>query len=685
MQGVLKHYLIPVPVCCGLTIAAPQLNAQQSINLDTIVVTGTKTERKLRDVPVRTEVISKQQLEKTHARDLVEALRYQPGVLLQEIHGKSGYQVVMQGVGADRVLVLIDGRPVTPSTGSTVDLSQLSVSDVDHIEVVKGAVSALYGSSAIGGVINIITRKPKQGTRYSLVADVGSWGEKNPGDELDPASRHLSLDASYANPNWQTSINADLRSSDGFDLDPDTYISNGNEGDKANLTLELGFRPNENIELTYKPSFYMEDLSKRIGNYRPGTGFIKKTKTEKVEKHSHSFFYDHGLQNNARFSAYLVTEDFDDDTAQDVNSTRDIVEGKRHAELRFNKAEMQFDMPAGESHFLTMGMALFNNELSQTREGKSETVPDLKHDNIELYFQDDIFIGDRWELLPGLRLQEDSDFGSHAAAKLNAMYTSETGGSGEIRYRFGVGQGYRVPNLKERGYIFDHSSIGYVVLGSEVNQWEDEVEGIIDLDGAAVLDPEESLSLQMGMEIVMEGYYRFEASVFRNEISNLIEKDRYYGSEIETLDYSFYRYLNVDDARTQGLDLSYSKQVSPNLQFDVSYSYLDAIDEQTGKDLVNRPDHQLKVGFNWDMPEWNSDLLLFLSWQSEEYTDSLNTTESPAWHAIDIKYNHKLDKQLTLFAGIDNLTDQHKDPAKGEEDRRPGEGRFIYMGIKLQG
>lgn len=685
MQGVLKQYLIPVPVYWVLSLAVPQLHAQQSVDLGTIVVTGTKTERKLRDVPVRTEVISKQQLEKTHARDLVEALRYQPGVLLQEIHGKSGYEVVMQGVGADRVLVLIDGRPVTPSTGSTVDLSQLSVSDVDHIEIVKGAVSALYGSSAMGGVINIITRKAKTGTSYTLTADTGSWGDKNLGDELDPASRHFSFDGSHNSTTWQASINFDLRSSDGYDLDPETYITTGDEGEKTTLGMEVGFKPDDQSKLSYKPAFYSEDISKRIGSFLPGTGFIEKTKTEEVEKTSHSLFFDRTFDNDAKLSAYLVSEDFDDDTAQDVNSTPGVIEGTRSAKLHFDKAELQFDTPIGDDHVVTTGLVLFNNELTQTREGKSETVPNLSHDNVEIYIQDDVFIGKQWELLPGIRLQDDSDFGSHGVAKLSAMFAPESSGSAEIRYRFGIGQGYRVPDLKERGYIFDHHSIGYIVLGSEVDQWEDEVEGIIDLDGAEVLDPEESTSFQAGVEILEEGDYRFDVSLFHNDITNLIVTDQYNGAEVEDLDYSVYRYVNVAKARTRGVDVAYSKRLNHQLQFDISYSYLDAIDRETGNDLVKRPEHQFRTGFDWDLPQLRSNFLVLASWQSEEYTDSANTSKSPSWHAIDLKYNVHINDGLTLFAGVDNLTDEHKDPSKGEEDRRPKEGRFIYVGIKLQG
>jgi outer membrane receptor for ferrienterochelin and colicins len=104
------------------------------------VVSTTKTERSLADVPVRTEVVSAKQVERTHAKDLNEALKYVPGLQLRPIHGKSGYGIWLQGLDANRVLVLVDGHPVSASTGSAVDTTQVAVTDIERIEIIKGAV-----------------------------------------------------------------------------------------------------------------------------------------------------------------------------------------------------------------------------------------------------------------------------------------------------------------------------------------------------------------------------------------------------------------------------------------------------------------------------------------------------------------------------------------------------------------
>ena len=240
--------------------------AQADTLLDEVIVTtGTKTERKLLDVPVRTEVVTKQELERTHARDLAEGLKNVPGLMLKPIHGKSGQEVWLQGLNADRVLVLMDGRPVSASTGSSVDLSQIAMGDVDHIEIVKGAVSALYGSEAMGGVVNIITKQSKKPFSYSFVLDTGTYGDKNVGDTLN--DKHLKVDLSKNTKGWHLRLTTDIRHKQGTDLDKSTWRFEGDAGSKANFSAEVGRTLASGTKISIKPTFYTEDLKRNFSSF----------------------------------------------------------------------------------------------------------------------------------------------------------------------------------------------------------------------------------------------------------------------------------------------------------------------------------------------------------------------------------------------------------------------------------
>ncbi|MGF1547814.1 MAG: TonB-dependent receptor plug domain-containing protein [Thiotrichales bacterium] len=670
MRGIkpLRRYALTAALAAS-SAAADEANRW----LDTVVVTGTRTERALLEVPVRTEVITRQALETTHARDLAEALRHQPGVLLQEIHGKSGEEAWLQGLNADRVLVLVNGRPVSASTGSSVDLSQLSVGEVDRVEIVKGAVSALYGSSAMGGVINIITRRPSAPFSYALAADAGSYGEKNRGSAARLATRHASIDLTGNTPKLGARLSADLRDSDGFDLDPKTYRYEGDAGPKFNLNGELAWRYGKTNEISLTPAFYREDLVNGFSDTAPGIGEIRKEKREVAERTTTTAGLRHEFDNGSKLSGFLMRESFDDQTEQDVLITA-AVDQARHARLDFKKAEIQWDRPVGEHQLWTVGMVGFRSDLAQSTTRRdngqirkiAEIQPDAEQRNVELFLQNDIFLGERWELLPGVRYQDDRDFGAYTAPKLNVMYRAGWWPALDTRLRAGIGRGYRVPNLKERFYVFDHSQLGYMVLGEPD------------------LSPEYSNSYQLGIEINNEQGLRAEISVYHNSISDLIDTGLDSAASAAR-GLQIFKYLNIARARTRGGEIGLGYRFSPTLTADLGYSHLDTLDRATGHTLTRRPEHQFTAGIDWRVPTTQSLLSLRATYQSDEFIDAANTLSSPGWSRFDLKLNQPLGNGLKFYAGIDNLGDEHRDPARAGFDFRPKQGRFIYAGLRFEG
>ncbi len=126
-----------------------------------IVVTGTRTAKLLSNSPVLVDVIDGEIMAKVSQGTLAQALNYIPGVVVKR-SAKDGYNIQMQGFDGDHVLVLIDGQPIISPTGSSADLDQVPASNIAQIEVIRGAASVMYGSSAMGGVINIITKQTNE-------------------------------------------------------------------------------------------------------------------------------------------------------------------------------------------------------------------------------------------------------------------------------------------------------------------------------------------------------------------------------------------------------------------------------------------------------------------------------------------------------------------------------------------
>ena len=147
-----------------------------SIMLNEVVVTGTGTEHYLKDAPVQTEVITKKALEQYQARSVEELLSgLSPSLTFHD--GDMGSHIQLNGLNNDYILIMIDGKRMNGDVGGQNDLNQLNTANIERIEIVKGAASSLYGSDAIAGVINIITKKNTGKSEMTSTTRVGEHGD----------------------------------------------------------------------------------------------------------------------------------------------------------------------------------------------------------------------------------------------------------------------------------------------------------------------------------------------------------------------------------------------------------------------------------------------------------------------------------------------------------------------------
>jgi len=650
--------LLVIPGGVALSDNTPVLNA--------VVVTGTRTEKPVLEAPVRTEVVTRPEIEKTHARDLKEALEDVPGLMLKP-NEKTGFTAWLQGMDANRVLVVIDGEPISPSTGSSVDLTQIGSMDIERIEIVKGATSALYGSNAMGGVINIITRKPSQPLTYQLSVDGGSYGDKNlSGNTSDVTTRRLAANLAARNDTGYLKLNADLRDKDGYRLDPRDFRSEGETGSKANIDLRMAWTPDTNSEIFIAPRYYREDVSNNLRPVlTPGVGYIRKRKNEQATRLSATLGAERRLENSGRLRGWLFQESWQDITQQDVINTPQT-EQQRTAKINLSRAELQWDRPWGAHHVFTSGLVFKKATLDQYVDTPNQLrrveVNGKAQESIEAYFQDDIFIGEQWELVPGIRIQNDNRFGFYAAPKLNAMFTPEWISGVTTNIRMGIGRGYRAPDLKEQYFVFDHSQLGYMILGS------------VDVK------PESSDSYQLGIEFARPGDFRADITLFRNNIKNLI--DTRINPDESSPDLTIYEYENFARALTQGIEFSGNRYWGV---FDLkgSYTFLDSEDRITRKTLKGRPRHMIKVGADYEHKPWGTTVILRGVYQSKEFFNAENSLQSPAWTTWDLKLTQTITSGIKIFGGIDNLTDEHRNP-EIYYDQRPQSGRYLYLGLRIE-
>jgi outer membrane receptor for ferrienterochelin and colicins len=306
-------------------------------------------------------------------------------------------------------------------------------------------------------------------------------------------------------------------------------------------------------------------------------------------------------------------------------------------------------------------------EQEQIQRGVSSTVivheiePNAEQDTYEGYVQDDATLASWLEVLPGVRYQYDSDFGSFIAPKLNVLLKA----SSNVNVRIGYGKGYRAPNLKERFYFFDHSSLGYMVIGNPD------------------LEPESSDSFQAGIEFSNSSAFRADLNVFHNRIKDLIVTELN-PVESAAAGLQIFDYQNIGHAVTRGAEASATWKPWPSFGLNGGYTYLWAKDTDANSWLTQRPKHQVKGGVDFRHQGWGTSLSLRAIYQSEEFVDPENTQTSPGWTTVDAKVNQDLFNKTTVFVGVDNIGDVHRSPGGAAAgDNRPPSGRFIYAGVRV--
>lgn len=651
----------PLPLLPALLALSLPAGAADNGQLAPIVVTATRTAKTLDDTPIRTELVSRDEINRTHARNLKEALQNIPGLQLREIHGKSGYEVSLQGLTSDQVLVLIDGLPISASTSSTVDLSQYSLADVEHIEVIKGAASAQYGSSAMGGVINVITRRPAEGFGGRVTLDAGSYGRQNlSGDTLDIASKHGQLNLHGGQGAWRYRLGADRQDSDGFTTDPDAWSQQGDAVLRDQFNGYLAWQPLAGKRIWFDGSRYREEAEQRYTVTAP-PNLVPQRKTEIIDRDRLTAGADWHHANGLGWQVKALNEQYD---SHSTSRSNNVLTTDRTAELATDHLSAQLDLPMWHNQLWQVGTDLHREALQQYVNGASELDGgEVTRDSQELFVQNDILFSDMLELVLGVRYQDDSDFGGHTAPKAALRLDYLNGYDWRGTLRASVGQGYRVPNLKERHFRFDHSSIGYMVIGNPN------------------LAPESSTSWQLGTTLQFRNRITVDINGFYNRVKDLIQTDEDNGTNVGGI--MVYTYDNISRAETLGIESSIALQLSRRFSTRLAYTWTDTENLDTGETLTRRPEHMAVLSLDLTLPSETTSVSLRGRYQSRELISTDRNAWSPEWTTVDLTINQDVTPALRVFAGINNLFDTQRDFSDAD-DFGPLAGRFGYLGVRYQ-
>ncbi|MDR2803416.1 MAG: TonB-dependent receptor [Treponema sp.] len=605
-----------------------------------ITVTGTRSQKRLKDSPVLTEIISNEEIEQSNADTVVDVL--DDYGLVYTGNGMGDY-VQMQGLGKNRVLYLINGRRVSGRIAQRLKGETLPLANVERVEIIRGPQSALYGSDALGGVINIITKNPPDRAAFSVALtnrfllaydDPDTTRTPDMFENFNPL-REQNLTSVISFPVGGVKNSVDLEAARG-----DFYY---NETDSASILPEyyrgrLGFDSAVDIgdvSLRFGASGMLmrrDDLTTAEGalnrlDYLRADAFIE-TGYRAVENLMLMFrLYDNYYQRNR-------------DSYSAINGKWTL--GERYENDNIISLDAQGVYEVSSKLLLTGGLETSFNSMQKYNLNKDYVSVDRE----AVFFQAEYFTITQFSAAAGLRIERNSQFGFAVSPKLSGMYHIK-----DFRLLAGAGLGYRAPDFSDMYLIRDDEGAALVF-------------------GNPNLQPEYSLGFNAGMEYShTAGFLQFNA--YYNELFNEIGR---IFIEVQGGSEAYYDTKNISRSMRTGIDTEGRLLLPHDIFVSSGYSWLFAWDRDTESEIFPQPNHILKLKAGLDIVKRTGIYTWLQCRYFSKFMDPTRGDSEPRF-ILDFYFSINFGKHFKLNFGIDNIT--------GEMDRiGPETAQTFSIGIK---
>lgn len=664
-----------------------QSNVAMQDSIPEIVVTGTGTEHYLKDAPVQTEVISRKMLD-SYAGATLENILSGLCASFDFSAGDMGANMQLGGLGNGYILILVDGKKMHGDVGGQNNLGLIDPARIERIEIVKGAASALYGSDAIAGVVNIILKKHRENILIENTSRGGSYGEFRQSNTVQ-----------FKVGKFTSSTNFQLKHSDGWQNttyeDPNRYeypITNSinktvNRYTDWQVAQRFDYQATKDLSLYADGSFYRKRIYRPCGvpDYKTYDFLYRNSSVAtggKLKlKNSNSIMLDVNYDSHAYYYMY-TRETWDkeyDDSGKEISFP--YFPGDKGLQSDQSRLLLQlkgiFNLPYFNR--LSVGTDTEINWLDAPRRlDEKDQVSDY---TTSFYAQDEWTPIERLNITAGGRLTVNQNFGVRITPKVSALYKL-----GAFNLRATYSEGFKTPTLKELHYRY-------------IRQMS-----IISLNlGNTELDPQTSRYVSGGLEY---NGTRFSINVtgYCNWVDNMITLvtiplSQAPGDLVVTYDPARVRqYQNMDDARTYGVDVNAKWTPIQSLTLTGGYSYLDTEanqydeEDQVRKHVIidGMAHHRATVSAIWTHAWRRSNYRLGIGVygriQSKRYyQDDGNGKAYNLWR-LNTRHQFKLDKRWNaeVNAGIDNIFNYYETTYHSLNYGTTTAGRTFYGSLMIQ-
>jgi len=551
-------WLIVLGVCMIHTYHAAAQDSVATRSLETVIVTATRSERALSELPVPVTVVQREQIQAMGSLRLNDVLTEQTGMAIVTDHGTG---VQLQGFSPEYTLILVDGEPLIGRTSGTLDLTRIAVGNIKQIEIMKGPSSSLYGSEALAGVINIITERPS-GTNGNVSARYGTNETLDLGGTLNYSTSKFGLYV-FAN-HYRTG---------GYDFDPDTEGQTVSPFSNSTVQGRMSYDFSRRTRITLSGRYFYEsqENSSNIGTVTDpvaadGTGDVTDWNVNPVVTHRFSDklkttfrFYGSQYGTNSR-QTYRLDGGVYDETYFDQT---------------FYRPEIQAEYFFNSRNALSLGVGNIWESVEATRYDDK-----MKYQTRYAYAQYEWQPWKSLNVLTGARFDDHSAYGSQLSPKLSIQYDVVKW----LAVRASYGVGFKAPDFRQLYLNFTNATVGYTVFGSntlqagiERLQEEGQIQSMLaDPSTFGDISAESSRAYNFGFRLSPWKGFTSNVNFFRNDVSDLIDTK---AVALKTNGQQVFSYYNVAEVFMQGVEVDASYQLAPGLTLSGGYQYLIAKDK----------------------------------------------------------------------------------------------------------
>lgn len=676
---------IAVFVMGGVTAQAEELPVY---SFDEVVVTATRTENDVKKVPASTQVITQEDIKRGGATSVRNALSMYANIFQKSKVRGGGHDIIIRGMETKHSLVMVNGRRISNEAdasglGNAMSLDRININDVEKIEIVRGPSSALYGSEAMGGVLNIITKPSKEQTLLTGLEhtseDTSHWWHADTGRI---GNFSMTLDARF------NKINRSML---------DTATESDPYGTAQTYNASLNYYVNDHSYVNAYMDYYSQHLKTDTGTptMKPitlttssgkmslsGQAMLEGTGSKAFKQKNYGISWNGKTdKNDWQIQAYMSK--FNWSTTSNTKVLGSIppagMEGMfnyllqkkntydfNHDEHNMWAIEGRDSLRVNDHHRVTFGAEYVKDKVagtglgsngdgvhSITENGKTKSSSEKTLSSYAAYLQDEIEYG-KWFIVPAIRYDHHSAYGSHTSPKIGVTYNA----TDHFRIKANYGDGFKAPSVSQLYYDLD------MEMGR--GNW-------VHLTGNPNLKPEKSKSWDLGVEAEFgKGYGSL--TYFDNDVDNLIAS---IPKGKDSNGHNLHRYENVNKARIKGLENTLGYRFNDTLEFKVTSTLLDAKDTSAGKDLTQRArlsqiyqliydDHK---DTGWSAVLWNQLDYKFVTGKAWEHGESVKKSYS----LTNFSLTRKVNKDTRVYGSVQNIFD------KKDEDCDL-DGRFWSIG-----